>query len=239
MPLCYGNLGKGIQIGTALKNYTLGSEGSRTQQWEMLNCDVVAKESSALELRAEELWSWEDTIDMSQVEAKGLRISSIDVSLGWSCPGEQHRCVIGLKPWVRQLPSTEGKFQRGTQLWAISFQHYRQLGTWSGKTSGQKRELGRSPQCPLLMAILSELGKGSGAKRQGICFFRDRLTEERTRGRGETEWTEKTDGALTAWRDLETFGPTPPPNTRLYPKEKDQPDSVGWPFFEAEEVLYC
>lgn len=55
MPLCYGDLGKGIQMGMTLRNYTLGSEGSRTQQWEMLNCD--AKESSALELIAEELWS--------------------------------------------------------------------------------------------------------------------------------------------------------------------------------------
>lgn len=55
------------------------------------------------------------------------------------------------------------------------------------RASGEKGEPGRTPQRPLPVAILYELGKGSGAQRQGVCFFSDQMTLEGEAKAGERD----------------------------------------------------
>lgn len=59
------------------------------------------------------------------------------------------------------------------------------------RASGQKGGLGGTPQHPLLVAILSELGKGAGSQRQGVSFFKDQPSLEREPGPEEGQSEQK------------------------------------------------
>ena len=89
-----------------------------------------------------------------------------------------------------------------------------------------KGQLGRRPQHPLPVAVLSELGKSGGPEIQAY-FSRDQLILERELQRSGRSRVNREDGqGSESLKRHEIFAATPQLNVRLYPKAKGSAASL-------------
>lgn len=151
----------------ALGNRYSWEDREGRQDWAVgdWNGDAAAKVASA----PGKLWSWKDLRKHLRRRQRAL------------CP--QRPFAIGLtqegvKPQIRQFPSTGGNIRERNS--AVSHQLLlpaaRALG--AVRASVLKGQLGRRPQHPLPVAVLSELGKSGGPEIKAY-FSRDQLILER------------------------------------------------------------
>lgn len=131
----------------------------------------------------------------------------------------------GVKPQIRQFPSTGGNIlgRDGCEPSAFTSSSW---GFGAVRASVLKGQLGRRPQHPLPVAVLSELGKSGGPEIKAY-FSRDQLILERELRRWGRSRVNREDGqGSESLKRHEIFAATPQLNVRLYPKAKGSAASL-------------